>query len=61
MKLVKCPECNGEGQYEIEQHYQGEVYLTPVTCPYCGGEKRITWSHFCSNFRKPKNYHKSSY
>jgi DnaJ-class molecular chaperone len=51
-RMVKCPECDGKGTYEIEQHFQGKTYLTPVTCSACGGEGKITWKHFCTVHRR---------
>ena len=55
MRIVKCPECEGIGEYNIEQYWQGKKYLTPVTCPSCNGKGKITWQHFCNRFRKQRN------
>lgn len=52
MKLVKCPECHGKGEYEVEEYFEGKLYLPVFTCSCCAGIGKISWSHFCTVFRK---------
>lgn len=30
-----CKVCNGKKEYDLEQTFQGEKFITPVKCTYC--------------------------
>lgn len=45
---VKCPQCNGKGQYKVKS--QDEIY--PVTCTYCDGSGKVDKSATYSGIRK---------
>lgn len=42
-KLVRCPECDGEGKVESDYHAHsdGDYYVISGTCPICDGEGTI--------------------
>ena len=49
MKTVKCPQCNGNGEYNLQQ----QEFITPVKCSCDNG--KITWSEHCAKYRKVRN------
>ena len=42
-KLIKCPECEGNGHVEVEycSDYDGKIYDLKAVCPICEGEGMI--------------------
>lgn len=46
MRMVKCPQCEGKGEYNL---IQGGIE-TPVKCNCDNG--KITWSHYLTINRK---------
>ncbi len=41
MIKVKCPRCDGRGEYRIIQHYKGEKHETTTDCMFCGGTGKV--------------------
>lgn len=48
MKMVKCPQCNGKGEYDVEDK-RGNY---PVKCTYCDGSGKIEKAATYSGIRK---------
>lgn len=38
---VKCPQCNGKGEYEVIQKWEDEEISTPVKCTLCEGTGKV--------------------
>jgi hypothetical protein len=49
-RMVKCPNCQGDGEYILIQNWEGKDYETPVKCECENG--KISWSEFCVRYRK---------
>lgn len=52
MKMVKCPNCQGKGEYEVIQIWDEEDIISPVKCNCEGG--KISWEEFCNVYRNNK-------
>jgi len=52
MKEVKCPVCNGKGEYNIIQDYQGLKFDVPVKCDYCNGTGKVDKGATYTGIRK---------
>jgi DnaJ-class molecular chaperone len=52
MKMVKCPQCDGKGEYIAIQKWQGIEFDVPVKCNCNNG--KISWSEYCLLYRKRK-------
>ena len=50
-RLVKCPVCNGSGEYILIQNWEGKEYKTPVKCTHCV-EGKIQWAAYCTIYRR---------
>lgn len=54
MRTIKCPVCQGNGEYKAIQTWGSKEYKVPVNCNCDNGV--ITWSEYCAKYRrKPKN------
>lgn len=49
MREVKCPNCNGTGEYISIQNWQGKELEIPVKCECNNG--KISWSEYCILYR----------
>ena len=52
MKLVKCPQCNGKGEYNSIQKYQEIEFDVPVKCDYCDGAGKVPKTLTYTGIRK---------
>lgn len=42
---VKCPQCEGKGEYNYESSFQGEKLVYPVKCTICEGTGKVPKSY----------------
>lgn len=51
---VKCPQCNGKGEYNTKSNYEGEEIIYPVKCILCNGIGKVNKSVTYTGRRRRK-------
>lgn len=51
-KLVRCPACEGKGEYDTESTWGKENIIYPVKCTYCDGTGKVSRSQTYTGIRK---------
>lgn len=49
---VKCPQCDGKGEYKLAQKWEGKNIIVPVKCTMCDGTGKVEKSMTYTGIRK---------
>lgn len=49
---VKCPKCQGKGEYNTESNFNGETIIYPVKCNLCNGIGKVEKSATHTGIRR---------